>query len=73
MIATGFLWTDTIAQASAAYPDTHFLLIDSVVEAENVANIVFAEEQGSFLVGVAASAAVRERTARLRRWRRRTT
>jgi basic membrane protein A len=55
VIATGFLWTDTIAQASAAYPDTHFLLIDSVVEAENVANIVFAEEQGSFLVGVAAA------------------
>ena len=55
MIATGFLWTDTIAQASAAYPDTHFLLIDSVVEADNVANIVFAEEQGSFLVGVAAA------------------
>jgi basic membrane protein A len=54
VIATGFLWTDTITQASAAYPDTHFLLIDSVVEADNVANIVFAEEQGSFLVGVAA-------------------
>jgi basic membrane protein A and related proteins len=54
VIATGFLWTDTITQASAAYPDTHFLLIDSVVEAPNVANITFAEEQGSFLVGVAA-------------------
>ena len=55
MIAIGFLWTDTIAQASAAYPDTHFLLIDSVVEADNVHNITFAEEQGSFLVGVAAA------------------
>jgi basic membrane protein A and related proteins len=55
VMAIGFLWTDTIAQASAAYPDTHFLLVDSVVEADNVANIVFAEEQGSFLVGVAAA------------------
>ena len=55
VIATGFLWTDTITQAAAAYPDTHFLLIDSVVEAPNVANITFAEEQGSFLVGVAAA------------------
>jgi basic membrane protein A len=54
VIATGFLWTDTITQAAAAYPDTHFLLIDSVVESPNVANITFAEEQGSFLVGVAA-------------------
>jgi basic membrane protein A len=55
VMAVGFLWTDTIAQAAAAYPDTHFLLIDSVVEADNVKNIVFAEEQGSFLVGVAAA------------------
>ena len=46
---------DTITQASAAYPDTHFLLIDAVVEADNVHNIVFAEEQGSFLVGAAAA------------------
>jgi basic membrane protein A and related proteins len=57
VIATGFLWTDTITQASAAYPDTHFLLIDGAppIEAPNVANISFAEEQGSFLVGVAAA------------------
>jgi basic membrane protein A and related proteins len=55
VIATGFLWTDTISQAAAAYPDTHFLLIDSVVESPNVKNITFAEEQGSFLVGVAAA------------------
>jgi basic membrane protein A len=55
VMAIGFLWTDTITQASAAYPDTHFLLVDSVVEAPNVANILFAEEQGSFLVGVAAA------------------
>ncbi len=55
VMAIGFLWLDTITQASAAYPDTHFLLIDAVVEAENVHNIVFAEEQGSFLVGVAAA------------------
>ncbi len=55
VIATGFLWLDTITQASAAYPDTHFLLIDAVVEADNVHNIVFAEEQGSFLVGAAAA------------------
>ena len=55
VIATGFLWLDTITQASAAYPETHFLLIDAVVEADNVHNIVFAEEQGSFLVGAAAA------------------
>jgi basic membrane protein A and related proteins len=55
VMAVGFLWTDNIAQAAAAYPDTHFLLIDAVVDAPNVHNITFAEEQGSFLVGVAAA------------------
>jgi basic membrane protein A len=57
VVATGFLWTDTITQASAAYPDTHFLLIDAAppIDAPNVLNIGFAEEQGSFLVGVAAA------------------
>jgi basic membrane protein A len=55
VIAVGYLWLDNITQAAAAYPDTHFLLIDSVVEAPNVHNITFAEEQGSFLVGVAAA------------------
>ena len=55
VMAIGFLWTDTITQAAAAYPDTHFLLVDSVVDAPNVHNITFAEEQGSFLVGVAAA------------------
>jgi len=55
VMAVGYLWTDTITQAAAAYPDTHFLLIDAVVEADNVHNITFAEEQGSFLVGVAAA------------------
>jgi basic membrane protein A len=55
VMAIGFLWTDTITQAAAAYPDTHFLLVDAVVDAPNVHNITFAEEQGSFLVGVAAA------------------
>ncbi|MEC9052088.1 MAG: BMP family ABC transporter substrate-binding protein, partial [Actinomycetota bacterium] len=38
------------------YPDVHFAIIDdSSVEADNVASLVFAEEQGSFLVGAAAA------------------
>ena len=57
VIATGFLWTDTIAQALEAYRrhalPAHRRL--SAIEAPNVKNIVFAEEQGSFLVGVAAA------------------
>jgi len=55
VIGVGFLFTDSVTAASAAAPDTNFAIIDSVVEADNVASLVFAEEQGSFLVGAAAA------------------
>ena len=69
VIGVGFLWTDAIAAGAAANPDTHFAIVDSVVSNnngtpddatddtpfDNVANLVFAEEQGSFLVGAAAA------------------
>ncbi len=55
VIAVGFLFGDAITEASAANPDTAFGIIDSVVDAPNVASLTFAEEQGSFLVGAAAA------------------
>jgi len=51
----GFLFFDTITALSEEYPDTSFTIVDSVVEADNVASLVFAEEQGSYLVGAAAA------------------
>ena len=56
IIAVGFAYGPSIGVVSAEYPDVHFAIIDdSSVEAENVASLVFAEEQGSFLVGAAAA------------------
>jgi len=55
VIAVGFLWTDTVTAAAEANPDTNFAIVDSVVEADNTASLLFAEEQGSFLVGAAAA------------------
>ncbi len=55
IIMPGFLFYDALVEVSANYPDQNFLLIDSVVEADNVASAVFAEHEGSFLVGVAAA------------------
>jgi basic membrane protein A len=55
VVGVGFLFGDAITEASAANPDTTFAIVDSVVEADNVASLVFAEEQGSFLVGAAAA------------------
>ncbi|MEO1058911.1 MAG: BMP family ABC transporter substrate-binding protein [Actinomycetota bacterium] len=51
----GFLFTDSIGEVAPANPDTTFTLVDSVVEEPNVVNLLFAEEQGSFLVGAAAA------------------
>ncbi len=55
IVAVGFLFGDAVTEASANNPDTTFAIVDSVVEADNVASLVFAEEQGSFLVGAAAA------------------
>jgi basic membrane protein A len=43
---------------SAEYPDTRFAITDDAsFEAPNVANPVFTEEQGSFLMGAIAAEA----------------
>ncbi len=56
VIAVGFAYEGAVAKVAEEYPEAHFAIIDSeTVEADNVANLVFAEEQGSFLVGAAAA------------------
>jgi basic membrane protein A len=58
VIAVGFAYGDVIADVATQYPDTTFAIIDfSVAElgADNLTGILFAEEQGSFLAGVAAA------------------
>jgi basic membrane protein A len=61
VIAVGFAYagdptTGPIASAAKACPDTKFAIVDDAsVTAPNLANLVFAEEQGSFLVGAAAA------------------
>ncbi|MCW2815342.1 MAG: nucleoside-binding protein [Nocardioides sp.] len=56
IIAVGFAYEASVTKVAAEYPDVDFAIIDSEnVVADNVANLVFAEEQGSFLVGAAAA------------------
>ena len=52
--AIGFLMTDALTDVAPQYPDTNFAIVDSVVEAENVASLTFREEEGSYLAGVLA-------------------
>ncbi|WP_308418975.1 BMP family lipoprotein [Virgibacillus oceani] len=51
----GFKLKEDITKVAKQYPDTHFAIVDDVVEQPNVASITFKEHQGSFLVGVAAA------------------
>ncbi len=56
VIGVGFLFGESITQVAANNPDTHFAIIDSAPDGtDNLAGLVFAEHEGSFLVGVAAA------------------
>ncbi|MGZ5402469.1 MAG: BMP family lipoprotein [Aeromicrobium sp.] len=56
VIAVGFAYSGSVAKVAKEYPKVNFAIIDDEVAAgDNIANLVFAEEQGSFLVGAAAA------------------
>jgi basic membrane protein A len=52
--AIGFLMTDALTNVAPQNADAKFGIIDSVVDAPNVASLNFKEEEGSFLVGALA-------------------
>jgi basic membrane protein A len=55
IIAVGFAYSAAVAKVAKALPNTHFAIIDDAAAVgPNIANLTFAEEQGSFLVGAAA-------------------
>jgi basic membrane protein A and related proteins len=56
IIAVGFAYSASVAKVAKEYPELHFAIIDDeAAKADNIANLVFAEEEGSFLVGAAAA------------------
>jgi basic membrane protein A len=56
IIAVGFLYAGPLKAVAADYPDINFAIVDDAsIAAPNVAGLVFAEEQGSYLAGVAAA------------------
>ncbi|MBW4084043.1 BMP family protein [Paenibacillus sp. S150] len=50
----GFDLGDAVLKVATENPDANLAIIDSVVEAPNVESVTFAENEGSFLVGVVA-------------------
>ncbi|MEV6730007.1 MULTISPECIES: BMP family ABC transporter substrate-binding protein [unclassified Streptomyces] len=58
VIGVGFSYAPAIKKVAPKFPNTTFAIIDDTsVTDKNIANLVFNEEQGSYLAGVAAAKA----------------
>ncbi|GAA2085760.1 BMP family lipoprotein [Actinomadura alba] len=56
VIAVGFAYAGALGKVAPKHPNTKFGIVDDgSVEGPNVTNLLFAEEQGSYLVGAAAA------------------
>ena len=58
IVAVGFAYAGSVGKAAKENPDVKFAIVDDASEAstgDNIMNITFAENEGSFLVGAAAA------------------
>jgi basic membrane protein A len=55
IVMAGFMWEATLNALAPEFPDTNFVIIDTVVDQPNVRSIMFDEHTGSFLVGAIAA------------------
>jgi basic membrane protein A len=55
--AIGFSQTQAVQKVAAEFPAVRFVLIDGTAKGNNVNSVLFKEEEGSYLVGVAAAMA----------------
>ena len=57
IVVTGFSWGQAVKAVAPDYPDTKFVLVDSVVDLPNVRSVTFKEHEGSYLTGLLAAMA----------------
>lgn len=55
VVGVGFLMRDALEQVATDFPEVKFALIDETVDLPNVSSLLFAEDEGSFLVGALAA------------------
>lgn len=56
IVAVGFAYAKSVQKVADENPDVHFALVDSTdAKGANIQNIVFAEQEGSYLAGVVAA------------------
>lgn len=56
VVVTGFTFADALSEVAKQYPSQKYMIVDvDYVSEPNVMDFIFKEEQGSYLVGVAAA------------------
>lgn len=55
IVMMSFMWNGVLDNIAPDFPDTNFVVIDTVVPGDNVQSILFDEHTGSFLVGALAA------------------
>lgn len=56
IMVTGFTWADALGEVAPMYPDQKFVIVDvNWVGQPNVMEFIYSEEEGSYLVGLAAA------------------
>ena len=55
IIGLGFSLQEALETVAPKYPDTTFVLIDSVSDVPNIYNVTFKEDEGSYLLGALAA------------------
>ncbi|WP_210578065.1 BMP family protein [Streptomyces sp. GESEQ-4] len=63
VVGVGYAYAPAVKEVAEKYPDTTFGIVDdSQVQADNVADLVFSEEEASYLAGVAAAKSTKTNT-----------
>ncbi|KAA0935428.1 BMP family lipoprotein [Streptomyces apricus] len=63
VIGVGYAYAPAVAEAAEKFPDTTFGIVDDeTIDKKNVADMVFHEEQASYLAGVAAALTTKSKT-----------
>ncbi|MDA0224257.1 MAG: BMP family ABC transporter substrate-binding protein [Proteobacteria bacterium] len=57
IIVVGFSYATALETVAVDFPDTHFAIVDMVVDKPNVRSVIFNEHEGSYLVGMLAAMA----------------
>jgi len=55
--AIGFSQTQAVQKVAKEFPNVRFVLIDSIAQGPNIQSVMFKEQEGSYLAGVAAAMA----------------